>query len=441
MFLDLETMAAYKFLEWAWTASAVERAEGAGMLARAFLFGDLEESEREEARLILTGLLDDSSPLVRRALAENIASADTAPHYMVLTLAGDHSDIAAIVLSRSPLLSDAELIDCAATSDAFAQSAVALRPSLSAPVAAALAEVGCCEALISLAANPGAELLEFSIRRMIERHGHDSDFRSALLARPNLPAATRSDLAGATAKALASLMTGSAQLTTEKAACLTRDARDRANVQIAAESAREANGALHFVAHLRGSGQLTAGLLLRGVLCGNKHLLEAALCELTGMPMARVAGFVANCKSAKFAALYRKAKMPERLLPAFIAGLEAVAESHLGGSMDAQLRLPIVTSVLEVCASVNRGELDHLIANLRRLEAEAARDEARDFRRAVAPASREMRGSESPLRLLPGTLIPPASIRTIALEKPKMPAKAECFTIDLAAFAAEIAAA
>jgi uncharacterized protein (DUF2336 family) len=138
-----------------------------GGLARAFLYGDLAEPEREEARLILTGLLDDSSPLIRRALAENFASAATAPHYMVLTLAGEHLDIAAIVLSRSPLLSDAELVGCAATSDAFAQSAIALRPSVSAPVAAALSEVGCCEALISLAVNPGAEPLEFSIRRMM----------------------------------------------------------------------------------------------------------------------------------------------------------------------------------------------------------------------------------------------------------------------------------
>jgi uncharacterized protein (DUF2336 family) len=129
MFLDLETMAARRFLEWAWTASAVERAAGAGELARAFLYDELAEPERKEARLVLTGLLDDSSPLVRRALAENFASAATVPHYMVLTLAGDHSDIAAIVLSRSPLLSDAELVDCAATSDSFAQSAIALRPS------------------------------------------------------------------------------------------------------------------------------------------------------------------------------------------------------------------------------------------------------------------------------------------------------------------------
>jgi uncharacterized protein (DUF2336 family) len=212
------------------------------------------EQEREEARLVLTALLDDSSPLVRRALAKNFASAANVPHYMVLTLAGDHPDIAAIVLARSPLLSDAELVDCAATADAFAQSAIALRPSVSAPVAAALAEVGACEALISLAVNPGAELLEFSIRRMIERHGADAGLRAALLARPNLSAALRSDLANAAAKALSDLMTGTARLSQGKALSLTREACERANVQIAAESACEANGVLSFVAHLRRSG-------------------------------------------------------------------------------------------------------------------------------------------------------------------------------------------
>jgi hypothetical protein len=37
MFLDSETMLAQKFLEWAKTASPVERAEGAGLLARISL--------------------------------------------------------------------------------------------------------------------------------------------------------------------------------------------------------------------------------------------------------------------------------------------------------------------------------------------------------------------------------------------------------------------
>ncbi|MGH6863875.1 MAG: DUF2336 domain-containing protein, partial [Methylocella sp.] len=377
-------MAVQNFLQWARTASPSELAGRAGALARAFLYGDLPEPEREEARLTLTGLLDDPLPLVRRALAESFASAANVPHYMVLTLANDSSDVAAIVLARSPLLSDAELVECAATADAVAQSAIALRPWVSPPVAAALAEVGACEVLISLAANQGAELLEFSVHRMIERYGHDPDLRAALLARPNLPASSRSDLAGAAAKALAAMMRGRAGLTPEKVRYLTRDACEKANVKIAAETAGETNEILNFVAHLRRSGQLTAGLLLRGLLCGNKHLFETALSELTGVSMARVTGLVAESKSAGFAALYRKAQMPERLLPAFVAGLEAVAKSGCGGPMNARLQRPIVDSVLRACASVNHGELDRLIAALRRLEAEAARDEARDFRRAGA---------------------------------------------------------
>ena len=433
-------MAVRKFFQIARTASPSELAEAAGALARVFLYGDLPEREREEARLTLTGLLDDSLPLVRRALAETFATAANVPHYMVLTLANDSSDVAAIVLARSPLLSDTELVECAATADALAQSAIALRPWVSAQVAAALAEVGARRALISLAANLGAELLEFSIRRMIERYGHDPDLRAALLARPNLAASLRSDLAGAVAKALAARMTGRAEVTPERVRCLTREAREKANVKIAAETAGEANGTLNFVAHLRRSSQLTAGLLLRGLLCGNKHLLETALSELSGLAMPRVMGLVTESKSAGFAALYRKAHMPEHLLPAFIAGLEAVAKSGCSGPMNARLQGPIVESVLHACASVNRGELDRLIAALRRLEAEAARDEAREFRRARA-ASHALPDFAGERRLPPAARLQTSPAETTVPERRKMPAKAEGLSIDLAAFAEALAAA
>ncbi len=428
-----------KFLQRAGTASPWELAEAAGALARAFLHGDLPEAEREEARLTLTGLLEDSLPLVRRALAESFASAANVPHYMVLTLANDSSNIAAIVLARSPLLSDAELVECAATGDAFAQSAIAVRPWVSAQVAAALAEVGARKALIALVLNPSAELLEFSMRRMIERYGQDPDLRAALLARPSLPASIRSDLAGAAAKALSATMTARAGVSPERVRCLTREARERANVKIAAETAGEPTESLDFVAYLRRSGQLTAGLLLRGLLCGNKHLLETALCELSGVAMPRVMGLVAESKSAGFAALYRKAKMPERLLPAFIAGLDAIAKSGCGGPMNARLQGPVVDSVLRACASVNHGELDRLIAALRRLEAEAARDEAREFRRARA-ASHALPDFASAGRLPPAASIQTSPAESIVPER-ETPANVEDSSIDLAARAEELAAA
>ena len=149
---------------------------------------------------------------------------------------------------------------------------------------------------------------------------------------------------------------------------------------------------------------------------------------------------MAERKSAGFAALYRKAHMPEHLLPAFIAGLEAVAKSGCGGPMNGRLQGPIVGSVLHACASVNRGELDRLIAALRRLEAEVARDEAREFRRARA-ASHAMPDFASARRLPPAARIQTSPAETILPERRKTPAKAEGFSIDLAAFAKELAAA
>ena len=357
-------------------------------------------------------LVDHASPDVCRALAEGLACAENVPHYMVHTLANDSSDVASIILARSPVLSDAELVDCVATADGFAQSAIAHRPWVPAPVCAALAEVGASEALIALASNPGADLLEFSIRRMIERQGHDEDLRAALLSRPNLPASIRSDLAGAAAVALAARMKERAGLPQEKTECLMRDARERAIVEIVAETASDTKEMVNLVAHLRRSKQLTAGLLLRGLLCGNKTLFEFALSELSGLALRRVAGVVAKGKGAGFGALYRKARMPTRLLPVFVACLEALKTYGLPGPMTARLQGPLIDSVLRVSISISDGELDYLISALRRLEAEAAREDAREFQLGAVDVRRLPAVSHS----APATLASTAMISDIVID-------------------------
>jgi uncharacterized protein (DUF2336 family) len=376
-----------QFLQWSQKAVPSQRAEAARALAQTYLYADLDEGQRREADIALTGLLDDPSPLVRRALAEAFASALDAPHHIVLALADDQSDIAAIVLARSPVLGDAELIDCAAVGDAFAQSSIALRPGLSAPVAAALAEVGAREALISLAVNAGADLPEFSMRRMVERFGEDGEMREALLARRNLPAALRSDLVAATARALSAFVTSCAWLSPERAERVAREARDKAHVLIAADAEREDNGPRRLAAHLRVSGQLTAGLILRALLSGNLSLFEATLGELSGVPAARVAGHARAPGGAGFAALYRKAKLPAALFPAFRAALAARAElGHLAGEGEPALSRPMIARVMTACANVKGGEPDKLMAVLRRLDAEAAREEARALSPQLAEA-------------------------------------------------------
>jgi uncharacterized protein (DUF2336 family) len=369
------------FLQWAQTASAAQRSEGAGALARAYLYSELDARTRRDAEIAMMSLLDDTSPLVRRALADNFASAADAPHSLISALANDQSDIAAPVLSRSPILSEAELVDCAAIGDAFAQSAIALRARVPVSVAAALAEVGAREAAISLAVNPGAELAEFSMRRMIERFGDDGEMREALLSRPWLPATIRSQLVAAAAESLTAFVVDCAWLSPERAERLSREARDKANVIIVAETAaRDGRAGLReLAAHLRVSGQLTPSLVLRALLSGRRDLFEAALAELSGLREDRVAGQLGDFRGAGFAALYAKAGLPAKFLPAFRAALEAqrdFGDLH-EDSGEAGLSLIMIERVLTACEELNGGELDRLMALLRRFEIEAALERAR----------------------------------------------------------------
>ena len=138
-----------RFLCWARTASPRTRAEASGALARAYLHCNLSPDDRIAAENAMIALLDDPSPLVRRALAEALAASPDAPRAVVHVLASDHRDIAAIVLARSPLLIDAELVDFVATSDGALQATIGTRTPLGRAVAAAIAEIGCAEACLS----------------------------------------------------------------------------------------------------------------------------------------------------------------------------------------------------------------------------------------------------------------------------------------------------
>ena len=114
---------------------------------------------------------------------------------------------------------------------------IAVRAALSASVSAALAEVGAREALIALAVNESADLPEFSMRRMLERFGHDGEMREALLERGGLPASMRAELVAATARALSAFVTGRDWLSEERATRLAREAAEKATVIIAADVA------------------------------------------------------------------------------------------------------------------------------------------------------------------------------------------------------------
>jgi uncharacterized protein (DUF2336 family) len=368
-----------QFLQWLHTAPSGIRAEATGALARAYLYSDMTDSDRLAAEGAMTMLLDDPSPLVRRALADVFAAAEYAPANIVHALACDQPDVAGPVLHRSPLLLDADLVEAVASGETVRQAAVAMRALLPCSVAAAIAEVGCAEACLILLENQHAEIVPFSLDRIVERHGHLAAIRDALLKRSDLPAPTRQALVLKLSQTLAVFVAARAWLAPDRAQRITREACEKATVALAAESPETEVRPL--IRHLCESGQLNAGLILRSLLSGNVEFFEEALAELAGVPLARVAGIVHDRRGASFRALYDKAGLPGSTFLAFREALEAMREdgfSHeIGGA--SRLKRRIIERALTRCESEAPDEIEPLLTLLRRFAAEAAREEARLF--------------------------------------------------------------
>jgi uncharacterized protein (DUF2336 family) len=145
-----------QFLQWVRQAPPGERAEATSALARAYLYSDLSPDDLAAAEGAMIMLLDDPSPLVRRALSEVFTSCEQAPQVVVHALAADQPDVALPVLEFSPLLREDDLVDLIATGRAEAQIAVAKRCLLTRGAAAAMAEVGEADACLALLENPVA---------------------------------------------------------------------------------------------------------------------------------------------------------------------------------------------------------------------------------------------------------------------------------------------
>jgi uncharacterized protein (DUF2336 family) len=394
-----------RFIVWAQRADAGGRAEAASALARAYLYSDLSPALRREAGIGLTAMLDDHSTLVRRALAEALASASEAPRHIVLALASDISEVSCAVLARSCVLTDAELVDCAAIGDVRAQSALASRPRLGAGVAAAIAEIGERDAVLILAGNLGADLRASVLKRIVERFADDAAIREAMLTRPRLPPMLRCDLVAATARALSELVVACAWMRPERAERIMREAREQAAITLA--GATRAGELADLVRHLRESGALTIALLTRGLLSGDRALFTQALMELSGLPQARVAGFLRDPGGNGFAALYARTGLPANHLPAFRAMLLAIDDCKLGPSE--QLSPKLIGRAIERCEALANPDLAKFLSLLHRFESEAARCGARDFAAsAIADAQapvlvRLAAGGEAPMLTLEAT--------------------------------------
>ena len=285
------------------------------------------------------------------------------------------------MLEHSPLLVDADLVDAVATGGRETQAAIARRADLPCSVAAAIAEVGSAEACLVLIENPSAEIVPFSLDRIVARY-RPSRRRSARRCSPATICRRRRARRWLPSfrETLAGFVTSRDWLDEDRAQRVAKEACEKATVTLAAVSPEDEIRPL--IRHLRESGQLNAGLVLRALLSGNIDMFEEALAELSGMPLgARERARARPRRSPASARCSTRPDLPASTYPAFREAVEAMREGGFVGDPGGAERLKrrMVERVLTRCADEIRVDIEPLLTLLRRFAAEAAREEARMF--------------------------------------------------------------
>ncbi|MCJ8521259.1 uncharacterized protein (DUF2336 family) [Pseudorhizobium tarimense] len=304
------------FLRWVETARASDRAKAAGALARAYLRPDLEAEQRQAALMAMCHLLNDSAPQVRLAMAEALADSPQAPRAVILALAEDQAEIACTVIARSPVLTEPDLVDLAASNGSLTAGLIAARSKVTRAVSAALAEVGDEGTLLLLLENPNADIARRSLGRIAVRFGHCASIRRWLLERPDLPADARQHLVEQVSAALTGWQLARTVLPQNRLERLKSEACETALMEIAGDL--PAVDSEKLIEQLRSNGKLTPALLMHALCTGRIAFFSSALVRLSRLEERRVHALLASGRMHAVRALFESAGLTRDVAMVFV---------------------------------------------------------------------------------------------------------------------------
>lgn len=303
------------FLRWAETASTSDRARAASALGRAYVEAGTNGIDRRAAEMAMTFLLDDPSPKVRRSLVEALADCSAVPRAIIVALAEDQPEIAYAAISRSPVLTDEDLVDLAARGTVETRALIAARSVVSRSVAAAIAEIGGEEEVLILLENEGAMLTRWSLKRIANRLGHAAAVRDRLLARGDLPSEARHALVEKVGAALTLCGLVQATIGEGRVQRVAREACDTAALAIIETTSQKELPEL--AAHLREAGRLTPAFLLHALCSGRTEFFSAAIVDLSGVAEKRVRAILSGGRVHPIRALFESAGLGRDVSEAF----------------------------------------------------------------------------------------------------------------------------
>jgi len=324
----------------------------------------LKPGEIALAHDIVRILAWDVEEQVRAALSHGLRHARTLPRDVALKLAEDVDTVALPLLADSLMLSDDDLVAIVRHGSLRKQETIAGRPGLGEVMSDALIIHGGEPAVVVLMNNRTARIAEASMNRAVTRFEGSERVKRAMVLRDSLPATVAERLAALVSKELQEHLVRTHALSPEVAADIVLTAREHAVIRLSMGSSDE--DLQRMVTQMQHNGRLTPTLMLRAMCTGDIGFFEAALAVKAGVPLENAQALVHDRGRAGFAALYRKAALPEQLYAAMRAAVDVVDETGFDGNPRdlERFRARVISRVLTLVESVDPADADYLLDKL-----------------------------------------------------------------------------
>ena len=353
-----------------------QRASVAHRLCRRIALDVLSDREKAFADEIIGILAKDAADLVRRTLAVTLRSSPVLPREVALKLAHDIEAVSIPLLQDSPVFTDEDLVELVLSVTAAKQAAIASRDTVSITVSEVITEHGAVEAVRALATNSGAEWTDKSFDDTLRRFGRDEIVQAGLIKRDFIPTHIAEKMVSLVSGQLFDILVNRHELPAQLAIDLAASARERATIDLV-EQAGRTNDLPRFVSQLNLNGRLSNSLIMRALCCGQMRFVEHALSELSGVAHQRVWLMIHDAGPLGVQAVFDRAGLPRKMLPAFKAAVTVFHETqHDGGPNDrARFRARMIERVLTQFQAIPKDDLDYLLDKLDYYSEMATRDD------------------------------------------------------------------
>jgi uncharacterized protein (DUF2336 family) len=260
----------------------------ATMLRVGAAYGDesLAETERELALAIIQAILPEVELALRCQLSESLQHSTQLDRRLAVQLAKDVIDVATPILTHSPVLTDADLIEIITGTSVAHIRAVTQRAVLSTEVTGAIIQHGDEAAILRIAANSNAAINADGFHRVLNRFPDHTRLNETMSLRPALPLAIVERLATVvTGKVLERLIQRYA-LPAQRVSSILHHSRE--HFLLTSMGGHLAEELRDFADRLEENGLLSGSLVLRALAIGQFAFLLQALSVKSGIAIGNI---------------------------------------------------------------------------------------------------------------------------------------------------------